>query len=66
MEGEKLTSAVAATGNFVDRLDPQDRVQLYAFDQNLRTFGPVADVATVRDGLFAGAEPAGSPAATRP
>jgi Ca-activated chloride channel homolog len=52
MKGEKLTSAVAATGNFIGRFDPQDRVQLTAFGQNLHTFGPVADVATARDGLL--------------
>ena len=51
MEGEKLTNAVAATINFIGRLDPQDRVQLTAFDRSLQSFGPVADVATVRDGL---------------
>ena len=51
MKGEKLTNAVAATGSFIARLDPKDRVQLTAFDQNLKRFGPTADVATVRDGL---------------
>jgi Ca-activated chloride channel homolog len=51
MAGEKLANAVAATGNFIGRLDPKDRVQLTAFDQSLQSFGPVADVATVRDGL---------------
>ena len=51
MEGEKLTNAVAATGSFIARLDPKDRVQLTAFDQSLLSFGLVADVATVRDRL---------------
>jgi Ca-activated chloride channel family protein len=51
MEGEKLTNAQEATANFLRRLGPGDGVQLTVFDQNLRSFGPVLSVATVRDGL---------------
>jgi Ca-activated chloride channel homolog len=51
MRGEKLRNAAAATANFIRRLSPKDGVQLTVFDQDLRSFGPVLSVATVRDGL---------------
>ena len=40
MGGEKLTNAVDATGNFISRLAPQDRVQVTRFQQDVTQVGP--------------------------
>ena len=51
MAGDKLRSAVAATSNFISRLAPADRVQLYAFNNGVAQVGPGGAAAEVRAAL---------------
>jgi Ca-activated chloride channel family protein len=53
MVGEKIDSAAAATRNFVNRLAPEDEVQLLTFsDGKVRDFGQLGPASDVRAGLL--------------
>lgn len=51
MLGEPIKVATTATAEFIDRLDPKDRVGLIAFSGNVDTLTPVAPVADVGETL---------------
>jgi Ca-activated chloride channel family protein len=51
MEGEKIRSATAATAEFLERLDPNDRVALLTFNDDVVALSEPARVGDVVEGL---------------
>lgn len=51
MGGEKLTSAVIATNNFISRLAPEDRLQLFIYNNLVEELGPRGAASDVQVGI---------------